>query len=74
MWNDTSAGNRCLDEGIQLFISANGQLQVTRRDALDLEILAGVSGQFEHFCREVFQNGRRVDGSRRSDALGVLDG
>ena len=50
------------DQGVQLFITANCQLQMTRSDALDLEIFGGVAGKFEDFGREVFEDGSNIDG------------
>ena len=71
--NDTTARNGGLDESIKLFVSANGELQMARRDTLDLEILASVSGQFEYFSRQVFENGRGVDSRRRSHSLSMVN-
>lgn len=73
VWNDSTTSNRGLDQGIQLFITANGQLQVTWRNTLHLEILAGIARQLQDFGCQVLQNGRRIDGSSGSDALGMLD-
>ena len=71
--NHTSTGNGSLDEGIEFFISTNGELQVTRSDTLDLEVLAGISGQLEDFGSEVLQNGRSVNGGGGSDTVSLVD-
>jgi hypothetical protein len=42
---DTSEGDGGADQGIQLFVAADGQLEMARRDALDLEVLGGVLWQ-----------------------------
>ena len=68
MWQYTTEGNRRANEGVQLFVTSNGELQVTWRDALDLEILRSVSGKLEDFGGEVFQHGGEVDGSFGTDA------
>ena len=52
--DDTTAGNGGLDESVQLFITSNRELQVTRSDTLDLQILASVSRQFQNLCSEIF--------------------
>lgn len=39
---DTTEGDSGADQGIEFFVTANGELQVARGDALDLEILCGV--------------------------------
>ena len=74
VWNDPSSGNGGLDERVEFFVTANGQLQMPRRDALDLEILAGIAGQFQDFGRQVLENGRRVHGGRSTHAVALLDG
>ena len=42
---NTSEGDRCSDECIQLFIATDCQLQVTRRYAFDFEIFCRVASQ-----------------------------
>jgi hypothetical protein len=51
--DDTAAGDRGLDERVQLLVTANGELQVAGGDALHLQILRGVAGQLEHLGGEV---------------------
>lgn len=44
-------------------------------DALDLQVLGGVSSEFEHFGGEVFKDGSDVDGGLGANAhllLGVV--
>ena len=60
----TSTSNGALDEGVELLVSTDGQLEVTRGDTLHLEILAGVASQLQDLSRQVLQDGSRVD--RRS--------
>lgn len=43
--NDTSSSNCCLDKGIQLFVTSDGQLQVTGSDTLHLQVFGGVTRQ-----------------------------
>ena len=49
----TTASNSGLDQGVKLFITSNSELQVSGSDALDLEILGGVAGQFEDLSSQV---------------------
>jgi hypothetical protein len=42
MWQNTSKGNGGADQGVEFFVSANGQLQVARGNALDFEVLCGI--------------------------------
>ena len=46
----TTTSDGGLDEGVQLLISTNGELKVTRCDTLHFEILGGVTSQLEHLC------------------------
>jgi len=51
--DDAAAGDRGLDERIELLVSADGELQVAGRDALDLEVLGRVARQLEHLGGQV---------------------
>lgn len=46
--DDTAARDCGLDEAVQLFVSADGQLQMARRDALHLQVLGRVARQLQH--------------------------
>ena len=74
VWDNTSAGDRGLDQGVQFFVSSDGELQVARRNTLHLQILAGVSGQFQDLGGEVFQDCRRIHGGRGSHSVALVDG
>jgi hypothetical protein len=71
MRDDTTAGDRGLDKRIQLLISADGQLQVARRDTLDLEVLGRVACQLQHLGRQVLHDGGGVHGGRGAHTLVV---
>lgn len=62
---DTTESDGGTDQGIQLFVTADGQLEVARGDTLDLEILGGVPGEFEDFGGQVFEDGSDIHGSYR---------
>lgn len=68
MWQDTTKGDGGADECVEFLVTADGELQMTRRDALDFEILGGVAGKLENFGGEVFEDRREVDGSLTADA------
>ena len=57
VWDDTTTSDGGLDEGIEFFVTANGQLQVARGDALDFQVLAGVSCELKHLRSEVLKDG-----------------
>ena len=44
---------------------------MTWRDTLDLEVLGRVTGEFEHFGGQVFQDGGTVDSGGGTDATGI---
>jgi hypothetical protein len=66
--DDTAASNSGLDEGVELLVTTDGELQVTRCDALDLEVLGGIAGQLENLGGEVLEDGSAVNSSRSADA------
>jgi len=66
--DDAAAGDGGLDQGVQLFVSADGQLQVAGSDTLHLQILGGVTGQLENLGSQVLQDGCRVDGGCGADS------
>lgn len=43
--NNTSSGNCCLDKGVQLLVTTDGQLQVTGSDTLHLQVFRGIACQ-----------------------------
>jgi|UniRef100_A0A804LE27 hypothetical protein len=66
--DDAAPGDGALDEGVELLVPADGELQVARGDALDLEVLAGVAGQLEDLGGEVLEDGGGIDGGGGADA------
>jgi hypothetical protein len=50
--DNTAAGDGSLDEGVQLFVTANGKLQVPGGDSLHLQVLRSVAGQLENLHNE----------------------
>ena len=62
---DTTERDSGTDEAVQLFVTADGELQVTRRDTLDLQILGGVAGQFQYFSGQVLEDSSHVHGGCR---------
>lgn len=61
MWQNTSESDCCADKRIELLVTADGELKVARRDALDLEILGSVACEFKHFGGQVLEDSRQVD-------------
>ena len=74
--DDTAARNGGLDEGVELLVTTDGELQVARRDALDTQILGRVAGKLEHLSGEVLKDGSRVhsrSGTARPFAVRQLE-
>ena len=64
----TTKRNGRADERVELLVSTNGELQVARGDALDVQVLGGVASQLEHLCRQILEDSGEVDGSFGADA------
>ncbi len=69
---DTTSGNRGAHQRVELLVSSNRQLQVSRRDALHAQVLRCIACKFEHLGGEVLQDRRGVDGGLGTDADVVL--
>ena len=52
--DDATAGDGGLDQGVQLLVSSDGQLQVAGGDTLHFQILGGVARQLKNFSSQVF--------------------
>ena len=59
-------------ELVQLFVVADGQLQVAGDDSGLLVVAGGVAGQLEHFSGQVLEDGSQVDRGAGADPLGVV--
>lgn len=46
--DDSTTGDGCLDQAVELLVSANGELEMARSDTLDLQVLRSVAGQLEN--------------------------
>ena len=63
MRQDTAEGDGGANQRVEFLITANGELQVAWRDALDFKILGCVAGQFKDFGGQVLEDGGDVDSS-----------
>lgn len=68
MRQNTSKGDGGANERVEFLVTADGELEMAWRDALDLEVLGGVACEFEHFGRQVLENGGEVDAGFGADA------
>ena len=69
MGQDTSEGDSGTDEGIELLVTANGELQMAGSNTLDFKILSSITCELKNFCCQVFQNSSNVDGSWRESRV-----
>lgn len=68
MGQNTTERNGSADQGVELLVTTDSELQMAGRDTLDFEILSGVSSKFEDFGGEVLENGGEIDGGFAADA------
>lgn len=67
---DTTKGDGGADEGIELFVTSDGQLEMARGDALDLEILGGVlRGRLMLQSSELKEEEKLTPASSRTSAV-----
>jgi hypothetical protein len=66
--DNTTTSNGRLDERVELFVTADCQLQVAGSDALNLKVLACVASQLQHLSGEVLEDRSGVDRRSRADA------
>ena len=76
--DDSAAGDGRLDQGVQLLVSSDGQLQMPRGDPLHLQILGRIAGQLKHLENvdvkskyEIRKNGKYLSGEVLKDGRAV---
>jgi hypothetical protein len=70
--DDTTASDGGLDQGVELLVSTDSELQVSRGDSLHLQVLAGVAGELQDLSGQVLEDGSRVDcGGSSNSAVGA---
>ena len=60
------------EELVQLFVIADGELEMTGDDTGLLVVARGIAGQLEDLSSEVLEDSGEVDGSTGTDTLGVV--
>ena len=69
MRNHTTTSNGCLDESIELLITTDRELKMTRSDTLDFQVLGSISGELENLGGQVLHDGCGVHGGSSSNTL-----
>ena len=73
--DNTTTGNGSLDQGVELFVTSDGEEQMSWRDSLDLQVLRGVTCELKDLGSEVLEDGSAVDGRGGTDsAVGTHSG
>ena len=63
----TTTGDGSLDEGVELLVTTDSELQVAGSYAFDLKVLAGVTCQLKNLSSEVLEDSCRVDSRGSTD-------
>ena len=64
----TTTSDGGLDQSVELFVTADSELQVTGSYSLHLEILASVSSELQNLSGQVLEDSSSVDGAGSTDA------
>ena len=64
----TTASNGGLDESVELFITSDSELEVSRGDSFHLEILASVSGELKNLSCQVLEDSCSINGRSGSNS------
>ena len=64
----TTASNGSLDEGVELLITSNSELEVSGCDSFHLKILASVSSELEDLSSQVLKDSCSVHGRSGSNS------
>ena len=66
VWQDTSEGNGGTDQGIEFFVTTDGELQMARGNALDFEVLGSVLQKVLVHTTQIRKRGLTPASSRTS--------
>lgn len=60
--DNTTSSNSGLDESVELFVTSDGEQQVSRSDSLHFEIFGSISSELKNLSSEVLKDSSTVDG------------
>ena len=70
---DTSFGNGgVVQELVEFFVVSDGEKDVSGDDSGLLVVLSGVTGEFQNFSSQVFEDGGEIDGGSSTDSFSVV--
>lgn len=61
VWDDTSASDGGLDEGVELFITSNSELEMSWSDSLHLKILGSVTSELKDLSGQILEDSGTVN-------------
>ncbi len=64
----TTASDGGLDQGVELLVASDGELEVSRCDSFHLKVLASVSGELENLSGQVLKDSCGVHGRSSTDS------
>ena len=64
----TTASDGSLDEGVELLIASDGELEVSGCDSLHLEVLAGIAGELQDLSSQVLKDSCSINGRSGSNS------
>ena len=67
----TGSDGGAAEESVELFVVADGELNVTGNDSALLVVLGGIAGELEDLSCEVLKDGSAVHGGTGADTAGV---
>ena len=67
----TGSDGGAAEESVELFVVADGELNVTGNDSALLVVLGGIAGELEDLSCEVLKNGGEVDWGTSTNALSI---
>ena len=72
VWDDTSASDGGLDEGVELFITSNSELEMSWSDSLHLKIFGSVTSELKDLSGQILEDGSAVNcGCGTDSAVGA---
>ena len=60
--DDTTAGDCGLNEGVELLVSSDCELEMSRCDSLHLQIFACIASQFQDLSSTILEDGSCIYG------------
>ena len=73
VWDDTSSSDGGLDEGVELFITSDSELEMSWSDSLDLKIFGSVTSELKDLSGQILEDSGAVNCGSCSDSAVSAD-